>query len=74
MADISLSPYLNFHKTYDHQMWQAGTSRGADLNETNQVVGGDAITSRLRDKLKAWYLYHQSVFGDQNGQDGNLSW
>ena len=27
--------YLHFHKTYEHQILQADTSKEADLNETN---------------------------------------
>ena len=27
--------YLNFHKTHDHQIWAADTSRGVDSLETN---------------------------------------
>ena len=36
-------------KTYEHQIWQSGTSTG---NKTNQAGAGDDITSRSRDKLK----------------------
>ena len=53
MADISLTPYLHFHKTYNHQIRQASTSRGVDSNEVNQAGGGDVIMSRSCKKLKA---------------------
>ena len=36
----------NFNKTYDHQIWQAGTSTRFDSNEINQAGTGDVITSR----------------------------
>ena len=39
----------SFSKTYDHQIWQAGTSTGADTNETNQAGAGDVILSVSRD-------------------------
>ena len=55
----------------DCQFGQAGTSRGVDSNETNQAGDGDVITSRLRDKLKA-YLHYHSVYDHQPWQDGNL--
>ena len=44
--------YLHFCKTYDHQIWQAGTSTGFNWNETNQTRAGDIIMSRSHDKLK----------------------
>ena len=52
--------HLHFYKTYDHQIWQADTSRaeGVDSNETNQAGAGDVITSRLRDKLKTIYSHY----------------
>ena len=43
---ISVSIRLN-----DHQILQAGTSPGVELNETNQTGPGDVITSRSREKL-----------------------
>ena len=45
----------------DRKPWQAGASRGVDLNETNQPGAGDVITSRLRDKLKTFCLHYQSA-------------
>ena len=62
-----LSP---FHKTYDHQIWQAGTSRGVDTTETSQAGAGDVITSRSRDNLKI-YLHYDCLW-PPNWQDGNL--
>ena len=44
--------YLHFYKTYDHQIWQEGISKGFHSNEANQAGAGDVITSRLRNKLK----------------------
>ena len=52
--------YLHFHKTYDHQIWQAGTSRGVGSSRTQVLVAssrwlagvGDVITSSSPDKLK----------------------
>ena len=41
-------------KTYGHQIWQAGISRGVDSNKTNQSGAGDAITSRSGDKLETY--------------------
>ena len=49
--------YFHFHKTYDYQIWQAGTSRGVDSNENSQPRAGDIIVSRSPDKLKLLYLY-----------------
>ena len=66
--------YLHFQKTYDHQIWQAGTSTKFDSNETNQPGTGGVITSRSRDRLKALYLQNQITYGYQAGQVGNLSW
>ena len=43
---------MHFYKTYDHQIWQAGTE--VHLDETNQAGVGDAISSRSRDKLKTY--------------------
>ena len=45
---------LHFYKTYDHQIWQAGTSTGFDSNETNQAGAADVITSVSRDRLKTY--------------------
>ena len=58
--------------TYDHQIWQAGTSRGVDSNDTNQTGTVDVTTSIPRDKLKLFHLHYQSVYGYQNWQNGNL--
>ena len=58
--------------TYDHQIWQAGTSRGVDSNETNQPDVGDVIPSRSRNKLKTLYHHCQSSYGQQTWQDGTL--
>ena len=58
---------IHFYKTYDHQIWQAGTSTGFDSNKTNQAGTGDVITSRSRDKLKT-YLHYQSAYGHQTWQ------
>ena len=66
--------YLHFYSTYDHQIWQAGTSTGVELNETNQTGAGDLITSRSRNKLKILYLYNHSAYGYQTWQDGILPW
>ena len=55
------------------QIWQAGTSGGVDSNETNQAGAGDAIMSRLVDKLKT-YIYYQGAYGHQTRQDSNLPW
>ena len=38
-----------FHKIYDHQIWQAGTSRGIDSLETFEASNGDVVTLRSRD-------------------------
>ena len=38
--------YLHFCKTYDHQIWQSGTSTRFDSNETNKTGASDVITSR----------------------------
>ena len=65
--------YLNFHKTYDHQIWQADTSIGFDSNEYNQAGTGDVIMSRSLDKLKT-YLHYQRAYGHQSWQDDNLPW
>ena len=58
---------IHFYKTYDQQIWQVGISTGFDSNKTNQVVAGDVITSRSRDKLKT-YLHYQSAYGHQTWQ------
>ena len=44
--------YFHFHKTCDHQIWQAVISGGYDSNETSQVGADDVIKLRSRDKLK----------------------
>ena len=66
MADRRISHYGGIHvsigiridisisMTYDHQIWQAGTSTGFDSNQTNQAGAGDVITSRSCDKLKTY--------------------
>ena len=61
--------YLHFGKTYDHRIWQAGTSTGVDSNETNQAGAGQVITSRSRDKK---HFHYQSAHGHQTWQGGNL--
>ena len=63
--------YLHFHTTYDHQVWQTGTSRGADSYETNRAGAVDVIKSRSWDKLKT-YLFYQCAYWHQIWQDGNL--
>ena len=35
--------YLHFYMTYDHQIWQAGTSTGVHSSDTNQAGAGDVI-------------------------------
>lgn len=64
-----LSP---FHKTYDHKIWQAVTSREVDSSETNQAGAGDAIMSRSRDKLERLYLHYKGAYGYQTRRDSNL--
>ena len=59
--------------TYDHQIWQAGTSTGIHSSDTNQAGAGDVIMSKSRDKIKT-YLNYQSAYGHQTWQDDNLSW
>ena len=44
--------YLHFYKTYDPQIWQAGTSTKFESNEADLAGTGDAFLSRSRDKLK----------------------
>ena len=51
---------LHFHKTYDHQIWQAGTPREIDSNETNQAGADDIITSRSYDQLKTYIHYEKN--------------
>ena len=65
--------YLHFHKTCDHQIWQAGTSRGVDSNDTNSAGAGDVSTPWSRDKLKA-YLHYQSSHSHQTWHNGSLPW
>ena len=65
--------YLHFYKTYNHQIWQAGTSTRFDSNETNQASVDDVITSRSCDKRKA-YLHYQSSYGHQTWQHSNVPW
>ena len=56
---------------YDHQIWQAGTSKRGAANEINQTCAGDVIFSRSGDKLKTLCLHYKSVYGYQPWQDGN---
>ena len=60
--------HLHFHQTYDYRIWQAGTSRGVDSNETNQAASGDVTMSRSRNKLKS-YLYYHSAYDHQTWHD-----
>ena len=55
--------YLHSYETFDHQIWQSGTSTRLDSNETNQAGADDNVfMSKSRDKLKtlqpnlAWWL------------------
>ena len=48
--------------TYEHQIWQAGTTREIDTNETNKAGAGDIIL----------YLYYQSFYSHHTLQNGNL--
>ena len=57
--------YLHFYKTYDRNVWRAGTSTGFYSNETNQVGAADVITSRSRGNLKKYYPHYQSAYGHQ---------
>ena len=57
--------YLHFYKTYDSQIWQAGTSTGFDSNKTNKADAVDVITLRSRNKLKNLNLNWQSAYGHQ---------
>ena len=41
---LFLSWHLDFHKTYDHQIWKACTSRRVDLLENYWAGTGDTIT------------------------------
>ena len=43
---------IDFHKICNHQIWQAGTYRGVDANETNHAGAGDVIMSRSFEKPK----------------------
>ena len=45
-------------------MWQADTSIGVDLNESNLAGAGNVIMSRSLDKLKTYFNY-QSAYGHQ---------
>ena len=58
--------YLHFYKTYDHQIWQAGTYTGFDPNEANQAGLVDPIMSRSPNKQKILYLYYHSAYDHQN--------
>ena len=53
--------YLYFHKTYNHPIWQAGTSIGVDWNETNQAGDGVVITSRSRDFERCYNFFSARV-------------
>ena len=58
---------MHFHKAYDYQIWQAGTSRGANSNETNQAGVGDAIISPLPERLWQQNLAGQwLIYGPTN--------
>ena len=46
-------------KTYDHQIWKTGTTRGNDSDETNQAGTGNVSASKPCDKLKI-YLQDQT--------------
>ena len=35
--------------TYDHRVWQVGTSKGVESNETNQAGTGDVTSWRPLD-------------------------
>ena len=66
--------YLHFHNTCDHQIWQASTYRGFNLNETN-ADAGDVITLRSHDKLKTYFDYQSAYsYSHQTWQNGNLRW
>ena len=65
--------YLHFRKTYDYQIWQVGTSRTVNLNETNQAIAPEVITSISCGKLKTLYLEYQSTYDHQTWPDGNFS-
>ena len=54
---VSFDIRIDISRTYDHQIWQAGTSTGFDSNETNQAGARDFITSTVHDKLKTLYLH-----------------
>ena len=54
---VSFDIRIDISKTYDHQIWQAGTSTGFDSNKTNQAGARDFTTSRSCDKLKTLYLH-----------------
>ena len=41
-----MNSYPDFYKTYDRQIWQAGTSTRFDSNKTNETGAGDLITSK----------------------------
>ena len=57
--------FLSYLANDDRQIWQVGTSRGINSNEINEDAA-DTITSRLRDKLKKYILYHNAY--DQLGR------
>ena len=41
--------YFYFHKNYDHQSWNVGTSRKIDSPDTNQLTTVEFIILRSRD-------------------------
>ena len=43
--------YLHFYKSYDHHIWQAGTSARFDSGETTQVGAGDVRMETYLDGL-----------------------
>ena len=65
-----MNQYLNFQKTYGHQIWQGGTSRRADSDETNLAVTADVMTLRSCVKLKPLYLSYYSAYEHQTWQNG----
>ena len=56
-SDFSFFPYIHvknnwyfyFHKHYDHQSWNVGTSRKIDSPDTNQLTTVEFIILRSRD-------------------------
>ena len=60
--------------TYNHRIWQEGTSRGVDSSKTNQASFGDVITWKSSDKLKTLYLHYHNVYGYKTLRDLDLHW